>query len=188
MASKLRISPSSGLPDFNRIPVSGAWDFFAPQWETYQIPGEQIRYRARRHLISLIIDSWEVMLASIVLVGLVIVAGENNVNGWVQGALAASALTALGWSAVKALDWAVTRIIVTNKRLLELGGFITTRENNLPNSKLTDLAFIHTVPGKIFGYGFIRVESAGQQQALNEIKYLRMPQAFLRQLGEVALK
>ena len=188
MASRVRISPSSGIPNFNnRPPVSGALDFFAPQWENYQIPGELILYRARRHLLALIIDSWEPIAAAIVLVALVIVAGENALNGWIQGLLALCALGALGMSALRALDWAVTRIIVTNKRLLELGGFITTRENNLPNSKLTDLAFVQTVPGKIFGYGFIRVESAGQLQALNEIKYLRMPLAFLRQLGQVAL-
>ena len=119
---------------------------------------------------------------------LVIIAGDQRTNGWLQGFLAILALVAIGASALKALDWAVTRIIVTNKRLLELGGFITTRENNLPNSKLTDLAFVQSIAGKVFGFGYIRVESAGQQQALSELKYLRMPQAFLRQLGQVALK
>ena len=156
-------------------------DYFIPQWSTYRQNGEMLLYMERRHIIDLMLKSWEgVGVASLSIGGLIAV-GDKNLLG--EMILAAIAVTSLVYVGFKSLDWAVTRIIVSNQRVMELGGFIDTRAYFMPKGKLTDIRLDQNLRGHIFGYGRINVETAGQNQALSTINFLCKPQAFLRRLG-----
>jgi uncharacterized membrane protein YdbT with pleckstrin-like domain len=70
------------------------------------------------------------------------------------------------------LSWWVERIVVTDKRMMMTTGIITTKVLMMPIGKVTDLTYERPLLGRIFGYGTMIVESAGQIQALNRIEHL----------------
>jgi membrane protein YdbS with pleckstrin-like domain len=88
------------------------------------------------------------------------------------------------WLAIKVFEWAKTYFVVTSQRLLLSTGLVTHKVNMMPLGKVTDMSFQRTATGRIFGYGEFIVESAGQDQALSNIKFLPYPeQLYLEVCG-----
>ncbi len=50
----------------------------------------------------------------------------------------------------------------------------------MPLGKLTDVTYRRSIAGRLFGYGDLIVESAGQDQALSHIDHLPHPDDFYR--------
>lgn len=140
--------------------------------------GEELVYSERRHIIALFINTWPEMLVSLLGPGLLVSIGDPTAQLLVAVVLFAVQLRLL-W---KTLEWAIGRIMITNKRLIEFGGFLRRKGGSMPLGKLTDLAYEQTFPGLLFDYGMVRVESAGQDQALSRIRYLRYPVMFQQEL------
>ena len=90
----------------------------------------------------------------------------------------------LVWLAVKVVDWYLNYFVVTSQRLLLAQGFIVRKVNMMPLAKVTDMSFQRTVVGQILGYGEFIVESAGQDQALRNVRFLPHPeQLYLEVCG-----
>jgi uncharacterized membrane protein YdbT with pleckstrin-like domain len=86
--------------------------------------------------------------------------------------------------AVKIVDWSLNYFVVTSQRLLLAQGFIVRKVNMMPLAKVTDMSFQRTAVGQILGYGEFIVESAGQDQALRNIRFLPHPeQLYLEVCG-----
>ncbi len=79
----------------------------------------------------------------------------------------------LGW---KAVNWSVNYFVVTSERLLLATGFLTRKVNMMPLTKVTDMSFQRTFPGRLLGYGEFIVESAGQDQALRRVRFIPYPE------------
>jgi Bacterial PH domain len=73
-------------------------------------------------------------------------------------------------------DW----FIATDKRLLLFHGFITRRVSMMPLTKVTDMSYERSVPGRVFGYGRFVMESAGQDQALHKVNWVPDPDHHYR--------
>jgi uncharacterized membrane protein YdbT with pleckstrin-like domain len=85
---------------------------------------------------------------------------------------------------VKVVDWAETYFVVTSVRLLLATGLVAKKVNMMPLTKVTDMSFQRTAMGRIFGFGEFIVESAGQDQALSNIRFLPYPeQLYLEVCG-----
>jgi uncharacterized membrane protein YdbT with pleckstrin-like domain len=85
---------------------------------------------------------------------------------------------------VKVVEWAETYFVVTSQRMLLSTGLITHKVNMMPLTKVTDMSFQRTATGRILGYGEFIVESAGQDQALSNVKFLPYPeQLYLEVCG-----
>jgi uncharacterized membrane protein YdbT with pleckstrin-like domain len=150
--------------------------------DEYLLPTERRVIRVRKH--------WAYMLdhltsTSLVLLALVI--GErllpdsvliDNITWYV-------ALVAVLRFTVLTILWWIERIVITDKRVMLAQGIITHNVGMMPLSKVTDLTFRRTLGGRMFGYGTIVVESAGQIQALNEIDYLPRPEEIYEALSEL---
>lgn len=81
--------------------------------------------------------------------------------------------------AVRAIRWAFyQQTYLTNRRLMEVDGFLGIRVNSMPLSKVTDIMLRRNPVGDLLGYGTFRVETAGQDQALGRLDYLRYPEEF----------
>ena len=90
----------------------------------------------------------------------------------------------LVWLAVKVVDWSLNYFVVTSQRLLLAQGFIVRKVNMMPLAKVTDMSFQRTAMGQILGYGEFIVESAGQDQALRNVRFLPHPeQLYLEVCG-----
>jgi hypothetical protein len=97
----------------------------------------------------------------------------STVAWWAWFALA-------GRAAWKVVNWRHDWFIATDKRLLLFHGFITRRVPMMPLTKVTDMAYERSVPGRIFGYGRFVLESAGQDQALHKVSFVPDPDHHYR--------
>jgi membrane protein YdbS with pleckstrin-like domain len=79
--------------------------------------------------------------------------------GWLS--LAALALS-LGWLLVRYGKWRTTRLIVTNRRLIERRGFFGRRGREIPLMALSDVSYHQTLFERLIGAGTVVLESAGR--------------------------
>jgi len=88
------------------------------------------------------------------------------------------------WLAVKIWSWSVDYFVVTSQRLLLAQGVVVRKVGMLPLAKVTDMSFQRSWIGRILGYGEFIVESAGQDQALRNVKFIPYPeQLYLEVCG-----
>lgn len=96
-----------------------------------------------------------------------------------------SELTVIGWLAVHLLGWWMDVLIVTDKRLMNISGIISEQLDAMPVTRVTDLTWRRSIMGRLLGYGTIRIESAGQHQALEYLDYLPDPDVFHEALSKL---
>ncbi|MGF1598723.1 MAG: PH domain-containing protein [Acidimicrobiales bacterium] len=70
------------------------------------------------------------------------------------------------------------RRYITNRRVIESGGFLGSRISSMPLSRVTDISYGRSIPGELFGYATMRVETAGQDQALGTVRFIAEPDHF----------
>ncbi len=141
-------------------------------------PAEVLKYAERRHVMALLVDTWPSMLVA--LGGPMVLVRIDHRLG--ELLLALVIVTAQIKLLVALLEWSIGRIMVTNRRVIEFGGFLRRTGGSMPLGKMTDLAYEQTFLGLLLDYGMVRVESAGQNQALANIRYLRYPVRFQQEL------
>lgn len=78
------------------------------------------------------------------------------------------------------LEWYTTVLIVTDKRFMRLGGVFKIKNDMMPISKVTDMTQENPLLGRVLGYGTLRIESAGQMQSLEFLRYIpKVKRVFL---------
>ena len=92
----------------------------------------------------------------------------------------------VGRLAWKALVWWFDRVVVTDQRIFEVSGILTRKVASMPLEKVTDMTYRRTIGGRVFGYGDLVLESAGQKQAMDEVVYLPRPDEFYRTVTSLA--
>jgi uncharacterized membrane protein YdbT with pleckstrin-like domain len=153
-----------------RQPTSGARTPVAIN--KYLLPREVQVATVRQHPAVLISPSAQA-LGGLLVAGIVtatLVHGLMAKIIWVAWLLL---LLRLVW---KAINWSVDYFVVTSERLLLTTGFLTRKVNMMPLTKVTDMSFKRTFPGRLLGYGEFIVESAGQDQALRNVEFIPYPE------------
>ena len=151
----------------------------------YLFPTERYRGEWKRHWIH---------LSTPIVVGI----AATFILGYLSGFLAGQDVGALttvavllwfavmGWVAWRVADWWYDRFILTNKRVMVVNGIITRRVAMMPLVRVTDMKYEQTPTGRALNYGTFVLESAGQEQALREIKNLPNPnELYLRVVEEM---
>ncbi|KAB1908665.1 PH domain-containing protein [Micromonospora sp. AMSO31t] len=151
----------------------------------YLFPTERFRGEWKRHWVH---------LSTPIIVGI----AATFVLGYLSGFLAGRDVGALttvavllwfavmGWVAWRVADWWYDRFILTNKRVMVVNGIITRRVAMMPLVRVTDMKYEQTPTGRALNYGTFVLESAGQEQALREIKNLPNPnELYLRVVEEM---
>jgi membrane protein YdbS with pleckstrin-like domain len=115
--------------------------------------------------------------------------------GWLSSSVAKGNTTALLviwgswvvlllWFGVRIWDWTVHFFVVTSQRLVLVQGVILRKVNMMPLTKVTDMRFQRSTLGRVLGYGEFIVESAGQDQALSNVRFIPYPeQLYLEVCG-----
>ena len=80
------------------------------------------------------------------------------------------------------LDWQHNWFVATDKRLLLRYGLVTHKVAMMPLLKVTDMSYVRSIPGQFLGYGKFVLESAGQDQALREVKWVPHPDRTYRDI------
>ena len=95
-------------------------------------------------------------------------------------------LGVMGWVAWRVADWYMDRFVLTNKRLMVVNGLVTRTVGMMPLIRVTDMKYQQSPLGRMLNYGTFVVESAGQDQALREVKPLPNPnELYLRIVEEM---
>ena len=150
--------------------------------DEYLLPTERRVIRVRMH--------WAVMAKSLISTGLflllmIIAQRYLPTSALVDNLTFYLALAAVLRFTVQTILWWIERIVITDKRVMLAEGIITHNVGMMPLSKVTDLTFRRTFGGRLLGYGTLIVESAGQIQALNKIRYMPRPEEIYEALSEL---
>ncbi|MGI9602415.1 MAG: PH domain-containing protein [Acidimicrobiales bacterium] len=149
--------------------------------------------------LSLVVIAGTVPASSTLLLAILILAGisvwrmiHDRDWSWIDYAglavgalLVVSAGVGIKSLAVLAILWTITRLsldvvrwgcyevrYITNRRIIEINGLLGRRISSMPLHQVTDITLRRGMGGEIFRYGELRIESAGQEQALGRIPYL----------------
>lgn len=157
---------------------------FAPRDpDEYLLPTERRVIRVRRHWTYVL---WDVFEAIALLAVAVMASYLVPASAWViQNILWYAALLVVLRFAYIVVDWWVERIVVTDKRFMLITGVFTNRVAMMPIGKVTDLTYERSATGRIFGFGTLIVESAGQIQALNRVEFLPRPELVYDAISEL---
>jgi len=151
----------------------------------YLFPTERFRGEWKRHLIHLAVPFTVGILATFLLGYLSGYLATYEVSGLTSAAVLLW-FVVLGWVAWRVLDWYFDRFVLTNKRVMVINGIITRRVAMMPLQRVTDMKYEQTPLGRFLNYGTFVLESAGQDQALREIKHLPNPnELYLRVVEEM---
>lgn len=99
----------------------------------------------------------------------------TNAAWWIWLVLAAH----LAWRVV---EWWDQTFVITNKRLILVHGLFVKKVAMMPLSKVTDMSYNRSPAARLLGYGTFKIESAGQEQALNVIDFVRNPDEKYRDI------
>ena len=150
--------------------------------DEYLLPTERRVIRVRMH--------WAVMANNLILTGLFLLLMIVAQYYLPESALVDNLTFYLALAAVvrfttQTILWWIERIVITDKRVMLAEGIVTHNVGMMPLSKVTDLTFRRTFGGRMLGYGTLIVESAGQIQALNKIRYMPRPEEIYEALSEL---
>jgi len=151
----------------------------------YLFPTERYRGEWKRHWIHLSTPLLVGIGATLLLGYLAGFLTRQDIDGLVTAAVLIW-LGVMGWVAWKVGDWYFDRFILTNKRVMVVNGIITRKVAMMPLLRVTDMKYEQTALGRMLSYGTFVLESAGQDQALREVKHLPNPnELYLRVVEEM---
>jgi hypothetical protein len=101
---------------------------------------------------------------------------------WIFWVLWALLAVWLGW---KVAAWLHMYVVVTERRMMLVEGGFKRSAETLLLTKVTDLRVHPTLFGRLFGYGDLIVESAGQEQAPSRVPFIPYPQQVLNDIVAV---
>lgn len=156
--------------------------------DEYLLSTERRVIRLRRHWAFLLRKLAETVLALVAAFALSFVLREvepSDAINLLQNVLWYVALFVLLRFTYYLVEWWVERIVVTDKRFMITSGIFTTKIAMMPVGKVTDLTYQRSVLGRMFGYGTLVVESAGQIQALNRIEFVPRPEEVFDAISEL---
>jgi uncharacterized membrane protein YdbT with pleckstrin-like domain len=91
-------------------------------------------------------------------------------------------LTRLMW---KVFAWSIEYFLVTEHRVMLITGVLNRRVAMIPLGKVTDIALERSALGRMLGYGEFVMESAGQDQAMRNVKYMPYPEQLYLEVSSL---
>ncbi|WP_018351509.1 PH domain-containing protein [Longispora albida] len=157
----------------------------SPLVSRYLFPTERYRGEWRRHWIHLV-PELAIGVAATFVMGYLSGYAARKEQSVLTGVIAAVWIAVLLWVAWKHLDWYFDRFILTNKRVMVVSGIVTRKVAMMPLLRVTDMKYEQSPVGRMLNYGTFVLESAGQEQALREVKHLPNPnELYLRVCEEM---
>jgi len=153
--------------------------------QRYLFPTEKFRGEWKRHWIQLAKEGGVAVAATIAMGYIAGWLTKHNQTQLRTAVLIIWAIVVL-WCAWRVADWWYDRFILTNKRVMVVSGIFTRNVAMMPLQRVTDMKYVQSLTGRMFGYGHFELESAGQDQALRNIRNLPNPnELYLRIVEEM---
>lgn len=149
----------------------------------YLFPTEKFRGEWRRHWIQLFKRMSIGVVATFVL-GYLAGYYARQHSPTVLSVIVLVWLAVMGWVLWDVVEWYYDRFILTNKRVMLIGGLVARRVAMLPLARVTDMKYTQSPMGRFLGYGTFEIESAGQDQAMRKVENLPNPTDVYLQVVE----
>jgi hypothetical protein len=149
--------------------------------DRYLVPAEKVMFLTRLHILT-VAEPVGSAIAGLVLLALL---QDYTPNGGSQRALMVVWLALAARAAWNVLEWYMQLFLATDRRLLLVHGVLNRQVDMMPVSKVTDMRYQRSWAGYVLGYGKFYLESAGQDQALNVVRYVPHPNAIYRKIQEI---
>ena len=151
---------------------------------TYLTPGEPVLLHTRRHWLVPLRTMGKAALMMPLAIGLTLALTFLAPHvWWLQALLWVGTAAHQGYLGYLVVLWRVEQILVTDTRILRISGLLTTRCDDVRLDQITDASIRQTLPGRILGYGAIRIESAGQTREIEHLDFVPHPVALYRALS-----
>lgn len=143
------------------------------------VDGERVVFGTRRHPVTL---ARPFFVAAAVIVGALAVGyvitprDGGDLVDTVVGIIAVIFFVRFLW---RVGEWRGTRILVTDRRLIQVSGVLTRKVSSTPLARLTDLTYRRGVLGRLLGFGEITVDSAEVERG-PRLDHLPRPDDFYR--------
>lgn len=155
----------------------------SPLVAPYLFPTERFRGEWRKHWMYLIPYVSVAVLATFIMGYLSGILAKSSLGGPMT-VVVLGWLAVLGWVGWHTVNWWFHRFILTNKRVMVVEGLITRDVAMMPLGRVTDMKFEQSPIGRMLDFGTFVLESAGQVQALREVKHLPNPQELYLRICE----
>lgn len=141
---------------------------------------ETIRLNVHQHPVVLTRPIGWALLATLVMV--LMMTGER---GWLPPALLLAVIGSWLWVGYKEYERRHNSFVATNKRIMKVEGILHLTVPMMRHSKVTDMSLDQPLIGRMLGFGSITIESAGQNQPIRDVRYVRYPTQTYRRLCEI---
>jgi membrane protein YdbS with pleckstrin-like domain len=148
--------------------------------DRYLLTSERSVATARRHWAVLLPQIFGVTVAWIACLWVV----SASTNEYVNTVGTFFFLFSFLWISWLVAEWYMEQFAITDKRVLLVTGLLYKKVAVMPLSKVTDMTYERSPVGRMLGFGTFVMESAGQDQALSRIDYVRDPERLYFQLSE----
>lgn len=91
------------------------------------------------------------------------------------------------WFLWRWISWTRNYFLATDHRVMKMYGVLSTTVDSMKVQKVTDMTYRRGLWGEILGFGSITIESAGQDQALHDIKYIPYPRENYQELCHIII-
>lgn len=103
---------------------------------------------------------------------------------WIWGILGCWLLLIPTIKAIKAtIEFKTTEYLVTDKRVLEKRGWISTHTDDMPLNKVENITVDYTFWGKIFNYGHVCVQGANHNNV--DFYCIKNPEKIKKEINEL---
>ncbi len=130
--------------------------------------GEKIIDEVRKHRVVMVLPA-VIVLAGVLLLLLVSLAGRF----WWLVFFLGLVVGAIGF--YRLLREHMDRFVITNMRVFRVYGVFSRHTATMPMSRILDIAVNRPLLGRVLGYGHFVFESAAQDQALRDIRFVGRP-------------
>lgn len=146
----------------------------------YLAPGEEIRHISRRHLVVLAkpFVVWLITLLAVASISFLLTEDSPVPFLDTAGLIISAAVTF--YAAIKLAQWWKDRYVITDQRVLLIEGIVSVKVAAVSLSRVTETSFARSLWGRIFGYGDLKLDSAGEQLGLATLRCLPKPEAQYR--------
>jgi Bacterial PH domain len=81
--------------------------------------------------------------------------------------------------------WPVTYLVVTDGRMVVIGGLLRRTAAAAPLDQVTGLTLQRTALGRLLGYGTLIVTSPSRRQAFRKVRYLPYPEQLYLEISDL---
>ncbi|MGH2752027.1 MAG: PH domain-containing protein [Actinomycetota bacterium] len=155
---------------------------------SFLAPGEEVVRTTRRHLSVLVRPALQTLVAVALLGGVGYLSGPRSEMDLVDQVCGALALLVLLRGALRVRRWSHHKILVTDRRIVEIGGVMARRVWSWPYVRIHDLGLRRSVTGRLLGYGSVVIEATTPGSPCVVLGRIPDPNGFYRDVMEVLME